>query len=113
MRTKSNIYLSASCVIIPLAVLSASLTVTMACGIVPKSKRKITYRKICDAAYCESTSHLFKWPVDKADSEYWSRWVKTKNVSFKLIASSRLCCKHFSEECFDNLYKYLLECDKM
>ena len=80
-------------------------------GTDPTSTKK--YRKACDAAFCESTSHLFKWPTDKADSEYWCRWVKTKNVSFKLKASSRLCCKHFSEECFDNLYKYLLECDKM
>ena len=80
-------------------------------GTDPTSTKK--YRKACDAAFCESTSHLFKWPTDKADSDYWCRWVKTKNVSFKLKASSRLCCKHFSEECFDNLYKYVLEFDSI
>ena len=65
----------------------------------------------CCAAYCSATTHLSQWPKAKNDSDYWTSWVLQKNRSFTLNSKSRLCCKHFKEDCFSNLYKYVMGYD--
>jgi len=73
-------------------------------------------RRICAAAYCDSTNKLFKWPDKDKKSHLhkaWSTWVATDVANFKLNSNSRICCKHFTEDCFLNLYRYVTEHDQM
>ena len=82
------------------------------CVIIADSSNIIMPKRTCAAAYCDSTTKLFQWPDLNSRPELhkaWTNWVKTDVINFKLTSNSRLCCKHFSQDCFTNLYRYATE----
>ena len=71
-------------------------------------KRKKPTRK-CAAAYCEAQLHLYSWPKDRSSSDALTSFIRQKEKGFQLTGSNkRICCKHFKEEAFSNLYAYAI-----
>lgn len=65
---------------------------------------------MCAAAYCESYVSLFSWPnaiKNPTVHAYWTSWLKADLKKFQPKKNSRLCWKHFQDDCFDNLLPYL------
>ena len=68
----------------------------------------------CAAMYCEQKNKLFEWPNPATHPvlhKAWTAWIKCDRKDFVLKDSSRICCKHFKEECFANLHAYIVEED--
>jgi hypothetical protein len=74
------------------------------------SQRK--YR-CCEAAFCdEKHANSFLWPKDDGIAKKWTSFVKVKRRFAEPPLyqgpdkNSRLCSKHFDDECFTNLGMY-------
>lgn len=78
---------------------------------VPPRKRKV-FRRCC-APNCLSEKHLFAWPKERGHFDAWTSFVKQKERDFSYVSSKRICCKHFKEDCFDNLYAYAIGVENM
>ncbi|XP_067935773.1 uncharacterized protein [Watersipora subatra] len=64
----------------------------------------------CAAANCEETKHLFAWPRGRTSTDVqrakWTAFVKKHVANFRYKTISRICFRHFTEECFSNYHQY-------
>lgn len=56
---------------------------------------------------------LHKWPTDKSQADAWRRFVCSKRKDWKPSSVSRLCSKHFTEDCFENMLQFSTGHSKM
>ena len=73
----------------------------------PRTSAKV----YCSAGHCNATDHLFKWPQDKKRREEWTSFVRNKRsgkkgAQWNANTASRLCFRHFTSDCFQNLAMY-------